>query len=1020
MAIQFIIGKPGTGKTTWVLEDIFKNIDAGTPLYYLVPEQFSLQSEKLLLQNTPAQTKVEVLSFNRLAHRLFASFGGPPGQHLDDLGRQLVLRKVVLESMEDLTFYKSSTNKQGFLDSLAHTITEMNHYRISPQDLTLRADLGGILSAKMGDLATILAKYRAYVTGKYILADDVLELLCDKLAETAGVDIPLLDGACFWIDGFSGFTPQELLVIKHLSTRANKINITLTLDSQVKSFSPPRITMEKINRLNIETLPPITLEKNHRHINSPALTHFVENFRFQKNNPQNQQPTEDIQIISTLDRYQAVYAAASQVQQLMATGHYQFKDIAILCADRGSYARVLETTFEGLNIPLFIDAEISIYHHPLTELIRSSLDIITKNWGYEPIFRFLKTGITPIPADDIDILENFVLENGITSYRWQYPFKKPELEAIRQNFLALFGDFATYRASSKKNVKTHATNIFNLLYSLNIPQTIQNLHDHSMRQGNHNMANIHKQIWPKICQVFDKLVELLGEEVVGLKDFQKLLDAGLGQVSLGRVPPSTNQVVVGDIGRSRYPQIKAMIVLGANDNIMPPIPKASGLFTDRERQLFKNQGLEIGMENILRMGEGYYSLYLALSQPKEKMIIIYPQSDTKGKAMRPSILVTRLVEMFPHIPIHQSPKIQEYTNPVDAERTVENLSQDTVDNLYADTLTTAASRLESFSRCPFQYFLTYVLKAKARKRFNVLPTDLGSLFHDILAQFSKKVWEQGSGALSKTDIAHYVEDIMSVITQESELYNDSARNRHVLSKVQRASTASIWALTEHLSRGAFTPVITEENVKNQQPIPLAGNKNLVLTGIVDRVDAMTDGEGNEYLKIIDYKSGNTKFNMDDVRQGVQLQLMIYMNILTNIRDAKPGGVFYFPVSDPLVATDVTLDEDTLETSRLKLFKMSGVTLDQEDIVTAMDNTLGPGAESLVVPLGINKNGSYKKTGTKIISPDDFTALSAEVAQKITEIGNKIISGEIQPKPYTTGPKSPCNFCEFGAICGKKG
>ena len=1054
MGLQFILGKPGTGKTTLCLNEIGEMLTCSAPLYYLVPEQFSLQSEKLLLADRHAATQVQVLSFNRLAYRLFATFGGAPGNMADDLGKQMLLRKVLFDMLgncsavsprlavntaakplcsvaDNLTYYKSAADKHGFVEQLADTITEMNHYRVTAGDLQARvfSSVGAncvrpneppAFSAKMQDIALINERYRQTVDGRYLLTDDMLEILCVKLEELAGETVPLLDGAHFWVDGFSGFTPQERHVLQHLMKRAAQVKVTLTTAADSR-LTPPQITREKLEKLaadsGVKVEPPVYMKENFRHKNSTGLAAFVDGFSMYKFT-NGAYAHDGITITPAPNRYAAVYTAAAQISEWVTQHGYNFRDIAILCGDRNHYEKILQTTFDRLNIPLFVDTEIDILSHPLTELIRSALDIILRNWNYESVFRFLKTRMTGLDLDAVDVLENYTLAHGISSFRWRYPFTNPAAEAARQQLLAILDSFANGKTAD--TVQNHCRRVFDLLYAINAPATLQNWYDEHTAMGDHATAKLHKQIWPKICEIFDKLVEMLGEEKVTLKTFAATLDAGFKQVGLGRVPPTTNQVVLGDIGRSRYPQIKAMIVLGANENVLPAPPSPSGLFTDRERQALQNSGIELAADTMHRITESFYSLYCALSQPSDKLMLIYSEAEPSGKPLRPSPIITRLQEMFPYLPLTAAPKVSEYGEAELPPAASSTLAPGSVALLYGDTITTAASRLESFARCPFAYFMTYLLKAKPRQHFQVMASDVGTLFHDVLAQFAKRVWQGESSAdltLSRDDIGNFVDEIIQNLPA-TEVYEQTARNCHVLDKVRRASIASIWALCEHIKQGEFVPMYAEHEIRTHSGIPLENGKTLTLTGIIDRVDILQYA-GEEFVKIIDYKSGNTKFNMDEVRQGVQLQLMIYMNVLMELRGAKPAGMFYFPIGDPLLDTDHLLPDDMREGELLKKFKMSGVALADENTLAAMDKNLQPGSGSSVIPVAINKDGKMKKSATPTtLDLTNFTQLGQDVQDIIKDLGHRMTTGDIAAEPYTKGLKSPCKFCNFGAVCGK--
>ena len=1033
MSLQFILGSPGTGKTTYCLNEINSQLDNEMPLYYIVPEQFSLQSEKLLLDYRRATTRVQVLSFNRLAFRLFSELGSPPGKLADDLGKQMLLRKVLFDV--ELSYYKSAVDKHGFVDSLARTITELNQYRVSTTDLRVRAtDSPPAMEAKLNDLAIILEKYRETVTGRYLLTDDMQELLYQKLVELQNEPIPLLDGGYFWVDGFVGFTPQERQILLQLMKRATSMKITLTTRDVKGKTDPlclaPRETMQKIldkaftNNIFFE--PPLYLEKNHRHVNAEGLSYFVQNFSIYSIDIPLPPENDNIKVIAATDRYSAVYSAAEHILEWVNSNKCQFRDIAILCGDRSHYEKILQTAFDRVGIPLFVDTEIDMLSHPLTEMIRATLEIIVRNWSYESVFRFLKTHLTGIEICTVDILENYVLEHGISSFKWLYPFKDPLAEEGRlQLFSALeiiTKSRGSSRADSKDTIYNHSKRIFDMLYILKVPETLQKWYDHHMTIGDPATARIHKQIWPALCEVFDKLVEILGDEKVTVKTFAATLEAGLTQVGLGCIPPTVDQVILGDLGRSRYPKIKMMIVLGANEGILPPRLPQTSLFTEYERTTLMNSGLELAPENLFRVTEGFYNLYCAVSQPSDKLVFIYSQGDSKGKHLRPSLIVNRVLEMFPKLKVEQASRVMEYGKK-DWTPLIEPLSKTSIDKLYGKIIITAASRLESFASCPFAYFMTYLLKARERKHFDVLFSDLGSLFHDILAQFSKRTWINGNiPDFSRTEISQIVNELVGQITIDSAIFNSSARNRHILDKVRNVATASIWALSEHLKQGKFEPSFTEHEIFLNPGINLEDGRQLRLTGQVDRIDLFHSSDGNDYIKVIDYKSGQTKFNIDEVKQGTQLQLMLYMNtLLKTLETGKsplPGGVFYFPIDDPIINADDLLDDPVREANILKCFRMSGLTV--ENALTGMDTSLGAGTSSSIIPVSLNKNGTFNKTSqSAILDLDEFSQLGDEVNDIIKGIGDRMIQGDIIASPCIVGKRNPCQYCNYSALCGRK-
>ncbi|MCL2049614.1 MAG: PD-(D/E)XK nuclease family protein [Defluviitaleaceae bacterium] len=972
MALQFILGKPGTGKTTYALDEIHKNTAQNAPLYYLVPEQFSLQSEKLLLEKDyTASIKVQVLSFNRLAYRLFSALGAPEGKHADDLAKQMLLRKALFETADELEFFKSAADKLGFIAELASTITEMNHYMVNASDLLDRAaGAKPSTAAKLRDTALILTKYREIVSGQYLLTDDMLEILCRKLSDVPSSQaLPLLDGAFFWVDGFSGFTPQEVAVLVHILKRADMVKMTLTINDIISPA--PRETMEKLETAaaaaGVKTLPHVHMERNFRHKNK-QLAFFAENFGA---NLTFEHDSEGIEIIAASDKYSSVYAVAERVLQLVRGGNYRFRDIAILCGDRASYEKILQTVFDRLNIPIFIDTEIDILAHPLTEMVRAVLEIPLRNRDYESVFRFLKTRLTTV--QDIDVLENYVLANGIHSYRWNYQFSDEAAEAARQEFLNAIKDFAKLRPDSSATVEAHARRVFDMLFALGVPEALQEWFERSMKDGDPATARLHAQIWPKICQVFDKLVEVLGGERVTLKTFAAVLDVGLCQVGLGRIPPTNDQIILGDCTRTRYPKIKAMLVLGANDGVLPPIPTQSGIFTEHERKSLQNTELSLAPNSSHRISEQNYNLYCAVSQPSEKLIFIYAEE----KSLRPAPIIAQVKKMFPKTAVRTAKIPEEFSVSHSVFFAPFALSRDTTDKLYGNTIYTAATRLEAFARCPFAYYMNYILKARPRKLYEVLPADLGKFFHDVIAGFTQRVWSGAGDSPSRAEINGIVDEMVGSLELENSIFYSTARNMYILDKVRRVAAASCWALCEQVKSDSYRPLLIEHEIKTT--IALDNARSLILSGRADRIDISQE---SGRVKIIDYKSGNTKFNTAEVLKGVQLQLMLYMNAFLRMeRTFEPGGVFYFPIDDPIINADTVLDEASREQSLLKCFKMSGLEADEAKAA--------------------------------------FLEFGGEVEGKVRELGARIFDGDIAARPYVrgAGQGGACRYCGFGGVCG---
>lgn len=987
MSLQFILAPPGAGKTTHILCEIERHLPDAAPLYFIVPEQFSLQGERLVLAGRTAQVRVQVLSFNRLAYRLFSALGGPPGRMADDLAKSMLLRKILLENADALTYYQSAHDKHGFVDALSATVAELNHYRVTAEDLRARADevtdgADPTLNAKLTDLALILDAYRETVSGRYLLTDDMLELLHARLHEQTAA-IPLLDGAYIWADGFSGFTPQERQILIHLMKRAAYTGITLTTRDTPRRTDPlcaaPRETMQKLTQeatqAGIQMLPALYMEGNHRHARGSQLAVFAEEYG--NTGQHNSGAAADallhpaITLHPAANPYTAILTAAAIVNDWTRKRCWRFADIAVLCGDRSLYEKTLRTVFDRLNIPLFVDTEVSILTHPLTELIRAAFEIIVRNFSYESVFRFLKTGLTGIAQDEIDVLENYALAHGISGYRWRYEMNDPRAEAARKALMTALTHLP--RPQKKMRVTEFSHAVFRLLDALNVPAALARQYDEALAAGNAETARLHKQIWPKICEVFDKLVEILGDVPVTAREYAATLEAGLAGTGMGRIPPTLDQVVLGDAARSRYPAIKGMIVLGANDGVLPAPPAAPGLFTDDEREILRNTALELAADLPARITEQNYALYCALCQPSHALALITAENTSAGKPLRPAPIIRSLRGLFPELSPTQIALPHEYT-PLDTPPPgpARALSAQTASDFFGKILHTSASRLEAYAGCPFAYFLAYMLKAKPRKHYEVLPTDLGSLFHAVVAAYAQ---QHGWQPRPRGEIDALVAPLVAAHAPHETAYHATARNRYILEKAHRVCTASIWAITEHIKADAYTPAFAEIELPEAPPVILDNGVAVVLRGRIDRAD-LHPHEGATYVKIIDYKSKITRLKPEEIRNGTRLQLPLYLSAMLRhpqIENAKPGELEYFPIDDPIVNSDIALSEAARDAALIKAFKPASTTPTDEMLATAHS--------------------------------------------ALRRLAMHMTSGYIPAAPCPTSGKSPCEYCKYSAVCG---
>jgi len=1112
VSIRYILGRSGTGKTRFIYNDIKQKVreKSGKTLILIVPEQFNFQAHKDLIKvlDQKGIIDVEILSFQRLAHRVFEEVGGPSEKLLGDLGRNMVLRKVIDGIEEELEILNKSVKQPGFMQTLGNVISEFQQYDVVPETLLENKEnvRSSILRAKLNDLFLVFQGFKNYMKEKYITSEEILDILVKKIENCS-----FLEGAHIWIDGFYGFTPQQYRIIYQLLKKAKIVNISLTLDPGVDLFSPcdegdpfceSRKTFDKLNKItalyNVKVEEPVKLfNANTTYSKNEELIHLEKEY-FNYPCMAYKKETEHIKLFIAANPYSEIDQTAKDILELVQNKGYRYRDIAVVTGGISKYQKIIEGIFKEYNIPYFIDIKQDILSHPLIELIRASLEIIINNWSYESMFRYLKTRFTGIDEEEVDILENYVLAYGIRgATKWtKEDWTKKTLDDLddgvqKEYEESLLGRINTTRkqvaspllifheklkSSQKHTIRKITTALYELLEDLGVKDRLLEFINHFMENNQLILAKQNMQIWDMIVELFDKMVEILGDEEVTIKEYAKILDAGLEQCKMGLVPPALDQVVVADLERSRLPYIKALFVIGVNDGVLPAATEALGIFSDEERGEMSQMGLELAPDGRRRAFEEQFLIYSGLTKPEEYLQLSFSMGDEEGKALRPSVIISRIKKIFPliqEISDLQNSKEGSILAPVPtfhylglelrdiiekgelcdtwkdvyswylsqedwkdkAKITVKGLFHTNQENylasksikmLYGDRIYTSVSRLEKFAACPFGYFVEYGLKAKERKMYQLQTPDLGRLFHSALDIFSKKLYTRGIPwkELDKDTSDVLVEETMNEVAPKlgNEILLSSARNKYLLFRLKRITKRAVWALTEHIKRGEFEPLGFEVGFGEQYKLPpivveLKTGEKIILTGRIDRVDIL-DENNKAYIKIIDYKSGNRTFNLADIFYGIQLQLLLYLDAFLENgekvlhKKLLPAGVFYFRIDDPLIRSAKEMSEEELEKLLLKDLKLSGMVLEDLDIVKKMDNTLEKYSD--ILPVTLTKDGFDKRSSTA--TQEEFDALRKFVRNIVTEIGEEILKGNVKVSPYKNGPKTACNYCLYKSVC----
>lgn len=1105
MGIRFIYGRAGSGKSTYCLNSIKNrlNDNNGNTLIYLVPEQYTFQRETMLLKDVGEEglLRAQVLSFKTMAQKVFDECGGRVHDRMRDVGKSMLIHKILQESEENLQYFNRISKEQGFTDIISETITEFKKYNVTPS--VLREGLTKIddeeLKSKLTDLANIFEKFDISISENLVDTDDELTYLANKLNNCS-----LYDNAEIWIDEFTTFTPQQMEVIKGLAKKCKEVNIALCMD-EVSSGDDSEVTdifnslktteLRILNMMRDEHIgyeKPVNLNdnKNNRFKYNHELKH-LEKYFFTYPFKSYKQDVNTIRLYKANNSYDEVENVAKEILRFVRDKGYRFRDISVVCRNIDDYEKIATVIFNEYDIPFFLDKKIDILSNPLIVLILSSIEVMIRNWSYESVFKYLKSGLVNIDSNEIDILENYVLANGIKGFKWTNELSISEEDndeidpikvmiKVREPLIKLHS-----RIRGNKSVKAICTAIYEFLIELDCFNRIEEWISEFDEYGMQSKVMEYQQVSEIVIDILDQAVDVIGEDLITINEFYKILNAGFQNREIGIIPVALDQVNIGGIGRIKGRNVKVLFIVGVNDGVLPAANKDEGILSDRDRDLLKENGIELSSSTRAKVFEEQYMVYTALTLASDYLMISYPMADFEGKSLRASIVIPRLKRIFPKLIEEsdlfnlkeKSDKYSKVTAPIPTfnelilalRRNYENedvedywkdvycwykdkeefynksgnileglkysndgevVAREKLKKLYSikdGRLLFSVSRLENYAECPFSYFIKYGLKARDRKVYEFSAPDLGSFMHEILDEFTNKVkrerisWSELNSERCRNIVSDLIEK--KLIEDGNSILNSSKKYKYFTNRFKRVIAKSVSVLAEQMRKGQFEIFSNEfqfGNLRDGAPIKLElpSGEEVYLTGRIDRIDSL-DLHGNTYIRVIDYKSGSKKFDLNELYYGLQIQLLVYLDaILKNSEyilhtQAMPGAILYFKIDDPIIKSKSELQDEEIRKQVLDKLKMNGLLLKDAELVKAMDNDME--TYSLVIPATFKKDGDFS-SNSSVITEEQFNLLREYVNFKMIELCEDMLSGKIRIEPCKNQRTSYCDYCDYSAIC----
>ena len=1090
--LRLIYGKSGSGKSSFCFSEISKLIEEGkaNKIYIITPEQFSFTAERKLMDEMEkigcgAVISAEVLTLSRMAYRVMQEVGGGL-ESLSKCGKAMLVYSILSNNQKNLKFLGKSDEN---IDLSMRAITEFKKHGVSVDDLL--SEISGVedlyLKNKLQDMSLIYKEFEDKISESYIEDTDLLTLLAENLDK-----VDLVKNSIIYIDEFSGFTYQEYQVIKEFLRLAKEVNITICTDNldfntnpDIDIYYPNKITVKKL--LNLAKENDIVLDES-VHLEK-GLRFKTEELQFLSSNLYSNNSTiygkdvENLSLFLAKNEYSEVENVARKIEELVRNENMRYRDISIITKNIENYSSLVRAIFREYDIPVFIDEKRDLNQNIIVQYVLSILEVLSKNFSSEAVFSYIKLGFFDYEKEEIFKLENYCNKWGIKQNKWKKDFtyeleiesKKKEIERLNEIRKEIIEPLLKLQEEIKKdrNVKNITIALYNFIINQNIEEKISKKISKLEEKDLLDLAKEYKESYEIIIDIFDKMVLIFDDEKITIDKYQKIFKIGLKNSGLGKIPGTADQVILGDVDRSRSHKVKAVFILGLNDGVFPSSNKDEGFLNDSDREILKQDGIELANGTIDNLYEDKFNIYKAFTTAEERLYLSYSSSDKDGKSLRPSVLISQIKKMFPKMKEESdviNKKYEIVNKKVTYEELIENIAkiknkekideiwyqiynyykgqeewnkkltsdmqglnytnlpekikQENIDKLYGNTLKTSISRLEKYRGCPFSYYLQYGLKLKEKETLKVQSFNTGSFMHETIDSFFKVVREED------IDLAQIEEDkileIVSNIIDESLnlnknfIFTATAKYKVLVRRLKRIITKALKYIVITIVNSDFEVSGTEVEFGEKgkyEPIilELENDKKIEITGKIDRIDTAKK-EDEKYLRIIDYKSSAKNIDLNEVYAGLQIQLLTYTDAICRKEDIMPAGIFYFSLLEQMANADKRLNEDEIEEMIRKNFKMKGLIIADVKIIKMNDNTLKSGTSNLI-PAGITTKGEINQRNTNGVKQEEFKILQEYIYKTIKDISKEILSGKIDLKPYNKQGKTPCEYCEYKTICG---
>lgn len=1057
--LHLLLGRAHTGKSERIRAALRALQEAGERAILIVPEQYTFETERTLAEAFGGLLGVQVLSFERLSERVLA-LSGQAQPFLSAQGHRMVLKRAALARKSELRALGGIVSQPGFADTMRELIGDLKRSGLSPDDLFAAAEklrAHPSLSDKLGDIAALYHDTENYLSGRYITGDDTMSAAIDAIPQSFLQDIPV------YIDDIDLPSKQLYALMAALLRTAKSVTVALRVDRRdvpdADVFAPDLRICGQLEELAASLGSPVHITDCTPLPSSaaPAIAHLEQNLFACPALPYAAEPS-GITLFGASTLVREAEALASAVLAMAHNG-LRYREMAIIASDMGAYGPLIERAFSRRGIPLFLDSKRPVTGHIAADALLSAARAVAGGYRAADLLQLAKTGCANAAPGDVEDLELYLKRSGLNGNALKKPFTGQNVPEGAERARAVLMDallpFGAAFAGETAGQKVRA--LYDYLLAIGLREQLQEQAEALRLAGRISLMEEHAQVWRVLMELLEQLDHILGDVPMSGKTFVAVLQEGLGGSAIGIIPGTADAVLLGDYARTKCRSVRALFIVGVNEGLLPAARADDSLINDAELGWMQEAGLSVWNSSQQRAAMDRLDIYTAFSKATQSIYISYAFTGDAGE-LAPSPLVETLQSLFPQLrrqsdldsgdslplcraealgmlakdlsalhagdaPTARLPSLLSYcreektTAPLAARMLAaagrrggqEALSPEDARMLYAGASLMSVSRLETFSRCAFQHFIRYGLRAAEERVYEERAVDLGSFYHDALEAFIRIIQERQLDWAALTDAAvdALMDEILPpLITAHNEgIFLHSPRHRASLFLLINTVKASARAIARQMRAGGFMPLAAECRFGPGEafpPLPLIteDGKQASLMGVIDRIDT-ADIEGTRYYRVIDYKTGGQTLDFGEVLDGLSLQLPLYLAAAAHVGSGQ-AGLYYMTLQAPLPP-----DSEDIAAAAAKAFRLKGLTLEDPRVVLASDAALASGGSVLD---GVTGDGETFRG--ELCTREQMQHLMKRALDIAREKLQSMRDGQIAARPM----KGACQYCDYRGIC----